>query len=158
MYRRSKAIAIESVIVMVVLIMLAFVVFLVIRSGTGAYEEILDQKQNTESARVAYSYINMKIKQNDSDSLISVTQTKYGNTLKIDTGDGEFTTYIFFSDGALYECLTKSDMQPETDAANRITSLSGFSISMDGSYIDIVCLSVNGENRQTVRGTVGLRT
>ena len=158
MYSRNKVLAIESIVVMIVLILMAFVVFLVIRSGAGAYDGIVSDKQNTESARVAYSYINMKIKQNDAASLIDIVDTEYGNTLEMDIGETGFVTYIFFSDGALYECLTKHDMPPKVENANIITKLNAFDISLDNSCIHITCVCENDGDRKVVTGTVGLRT
>ncbi len=157
MYRRNKVLAIESIVVMFVLILLAFVVFLVIRSGAGAYENIIEGKQTSEGARVAYSYINMKIKQNDVSGRISVVDTQYGGTLKLDTSQ-DFSTYIFFCGGYLYECVTRKDDMPNADAANIITSLSGFEVKAGGSYIDVVCQSGQGESIKIFHGTVGLRT
>lgn len=158
MYIRNKVLAIESIVVMFVLILLSFVVFLIIRSGSNAYENIINEKHNAESARVAYSYINMKIKQNDSSGFISVIDTEYGDTLMIDSGDGEFCTYIFFTKGTLFECLTRKGDSPNVDASNSITGLDGFRISFGEGYIDIVCISESGGNAQTFEGTVGLRT
>lgn len=158
MYHRSKSLAIESIVVMFVLILLSFVVFLIVRSGSSAYENILNNKQNTESARVVYSFINMKVKQSDSSSLVSVVSTEYGNTLKIDTADGKYATYIYFTNGVLYECLTKQDMKPEIAASNKITELYGFDISSDGNYINIKCETKSGGSIETSEGTVGLRT
>lgn len=158
MYIRNKVLAIESIVVMFVLILLSFVVFLIIRSGADAYENIINDKQTTESARVAYSYINMKIKQSDGSGLISVVDTKFGDTLRIDSEDAEYSTYIYFSNGTLYECLTKKGNAPEIDASNSITALYGFKISLGGGYIDIVCASKSGGGIKTFEGTVGLRT
>lgn len=54
---RNKALGIETVIVMLLLILFAFVVFLVIDAGANAFENITSDKQSTTGARVAYSYI-----------------------------------------------------------------------------------------------------
>jgi len=158
MHSRNKVLAIESIVVMFVLILLSVVVFLVVRSGSQAYGNIVNDKQNTESARVAYSYINMKIKQNDAAGRVGIVETEFGNTLKIDMENDKYCTYIFFSEGTLYECLTKQDMQPKPETANRITDLYGFSITGSGNYIDIVCVSESGGASQVIKGTVGLRT
>lgn len=158
MHSRNKVLAIESIVVMLVLILLSFVVFLVVRSGSQAYGNIVNEKQNTESARVAYSYINMKIKQNDAAGRISIIETEYGDTLKIDMENEEFCTYIFFTEGTLYECLTKQDMQPKRETANRITDLNGFSLSGGGNYITVVCVGNSDGAEQVTKGTVGLRT
>lgn len=158
MHTRNKVIAIESMIVMFVLILFAFVVFLVIDSGTNAYYKITNDKLSTESARVAYSYINMKIKQNDSSGSIKVVQTEFGDTLKIDIEDSEFSSFIFYSDGFLYECLTKRDGEPSIGASNMITKLGGLKIYKDGSYIRIECVTKNGDEDEIIKGTVGLRS
>lgn len=158
MHSRNKVLAIESIVVMFILILLSFVVFLVVRSGSAAYGNIVQEKQNSESARVAYSYINMKIKQNDSAGRVRIVGTEYGDTLKIGTENDELCTYIFFTEGTLYECLTKQDMQPKKQTSNRVADLYGFSISGDGNYITVVCICESGGEMQVTKGTVGLRT
>ena len=156
MRSRGKVLAIESIVVMLVLLVFACVVFLVIDSGSNVYDKILDEKAETQSTRVAYSYIDNKIKQHDKKDCISVTDTSYGSTLKID--GGAYTTYIFYADGAMYECLTKEAVEPSISAANKITSLGGLEFHRDGAMIHIVCTYGSGESRQSVEGTVGLRS
>ena len=158
MHSRSKVFAIESVSVMLVLILFAFVVFLLISSGSHAYDHILDQKKATESARVAYSYINMKIKQNDTAGSISVAETSFGSALKIDLDDSSYCTYIFHADGGLYECLTLQEIAPSVDAANLITKISRFGLRHDGALLRIWCESQSGEDTQIMEGVVSLRT
>lgn len=153
-----KAFAVESVAVMLVLILFAAAVFVVIGAGAAAFEGIIDRKTNTEAARVAYSYINMKIKQNDAASLIDVVPTDFGGALRIELPDDEYVTYIFFADDTLYECIARKDAQPRVEAANNITKLGGFGISRDGQSIRITCVCGRGGKTQTVQGVVGLRT
>ena len=121
---RSKSIGIETITVMLLLVLFAFVVFIVIDAGSNAFKDITTDKQSTMSARVSYSYISMKVKQNDTSGAVSVGQTKYGDTLRIDNSD--YSTFIFYSEGALYECVTKMDGSPSVGAANKISSLDGF--------------------------------
>jgi len=156
MRSRGKVLAIESIVVMLTLILFAFVVFLVIDAGTGAYDKILGEKDTTQSARVAYSYIDAKIKQHDKQDCISVTETAFGNTLRIDSG--AYTTYIFYADGALFECLAKADTPPKISAANKITDLGGIDLVDSGDVIHIRCTCGSGEARRVVEGTVGLRS
>ncbi len=107
---RNKAFAIESIAVMFVLIIFAFTVFVVIDAGSSAFDNIVGEKRLAETARVAYSYINTKVRQNDAVSRIDVADTGFGKALQIAFEDGEYLTYIFFSDGALYECIAKKDV------------------------------------------------
>jgi len=158
MHGRSKAISVELVMVMLVLIVFALVVFSLIGAGSNAYSRILGDKENTQSARVAYSYINMKLKQNDTVGCVSVEETEFGNTLIIRSADGEYVTYLFCSEGVLYECVTGEGMQPSIAAANRITILKDFKLERHGAYIDITCVCESGDRLLTVEGTVGLRS
>lgn len=153
---RNKQKGIETISVMMLLVLFAFVVFLVIDAGTNAFSNISQDKQSTMSARVAYSYIGMKVKHNDSAGVISVTQTKYGDTLKIESE--RYSTYIFFCKGGLYECLTKPNAEPNVDAANKITELDGFALSMDGNVLLVECMFGSGGKDSVVKGTIGLRS
>lgn len=158
MNTRSRALSVEMVMVMLVLIVFALVVFSLIGAGTNAYSGIIDNKQNTQSARVAYSYINMKLKQNDEAGCVSVEETDFGNALVILSEDGEYVTYLFCSDGTLYECVTAEGDTPSIAAANRITTLEDLTLERHGYYIDIICVCKSGESLLTVEGTVGLRS
>ncbi len=157
-HSRSKVFAIESISVMLVLILFAFVVFLLISSGSHAYDHIIDEKKTTESARVAYSYINMKIRQNDVAGRIAVTQTSFGSTLRIDLDDSDYCTYIFFADGGLFECLTLQETAPSVEAANLITRISGFNLQREGALLRIWCECQSGGDTQVMEGVVSLRT
>jgi hypothetical protein len=141
---------------MLVLLVFACVVFLVIDSGSGVYNKILHEKDETQSARVAYSYIDNKIKQHDREGCISVVDTAFGSTLKI--ASGAYSTYIFYADGAMYECLTKDDIAPDVSSANLITELGGLKFARSGAMIHIICTCGSGESPQSVEGTVGLRS
>jgi hypothetical protein len=158
MHSRSRVFAVESISVMLVLILFAFVVVTLISSGSHAYEHILDSKKATESARVAFSFVNMKVKQNDIAGRIDIVNTAFGDALKIESDDGIYSTYIFFSEGALYECLTIKGVEPSADAGNLITELSGFELRRDGRQLDIRCTCGSGEEAETMEGVVSLRT
>ena len=154
---RNKTIGIEAITVMLLLILFAFVVFLIIDAGSNAFESITHDKQSTVGARVAYSYISMKVKQSDTTDAVEVQQTEYGDTLRIDMG--KFDTYIFYSDGALYECVTKDGTMPSVSASNKITNIDGFSIARVSNALHIECVYEREENeRDIVKGVVGLRS
>lgn len=158
MHARSKVLAVESITVMLFMVLFALVTFLVITAGSNAYNTIIDDKETTQSARTAYSYISMKIKQNDAAGCIDVVDTAFGSTLQIDTDGGQYRTYIFYADGTLYECLTRADDAPAVSAANKITAIDGFSLKKHGALITVCCECTHGKAAQTVEGTVALRT
>lgn len=153
---RNKQKGIETISVMMLLVLFAFVVFLIIDAGTNAFSNISEDKQSTMNARVAYSYIGMKVKHNDAAGVISVTQTKYGDTLKIESE--KYATHIFFCEGGLYECLTKPNAEPNVDAANKITELDGFTLSMHENALSVECVLNGGGKDSVIKGTIGLRS
>ena len=155
---RSKAVAIESLAVMIVLILFAFVVFTVIDAGAGAYAGIVEDNAKQTGARVAYSYISMKVRQNDTAGAIEVIDTKFGDTLRIDIEVRGFETYIFLSDGVLYECIAKTGTGPSVAAANKITQLDGFSLQMSGSVLNVQCEYNGGDEPDVYCGAVGIRS
>ncbi len=158
MYLRSKVLAVESISVMLVLVLFAFVTVTLISSGSSAYSHILGSKKAVESARVAYSFINMKVKQNDAAGRIDVVDTAFGSSLKIDVEGGLYSTYIFYSEGALYECLTITGCEPSVEAGNLITKLSGFEVNRSGRLLTIRCACGSGDTAEVMEGVVSLRT
>jgi hypothetical protein len=158
MYPRSKVLAVESISVMLVLVLFAFVTVTLISSGSSAYSHILGSKKAVESARVAYSFINMKVKQNDAEGRIDVVDTAFGSALKIDVEDGLYSTYIFYSEGALYECLTITGGEPSVEAGNLITKLSSFEVSRSGRLLTIRFTCGSGDTAEFMEGVVSLRT
>jgi len=159
MGNRNKALGIESLTVMIVLIIFAFVVFMVIEAGAGAYDKIVDDKQSTSGARVAYSYISMKVKQHDAAGGVAVEQSDYGDTLRLDMDDTGLCAYIFYAEGALYECIAEPEDGPSVSAANKITHLDDFRISQAGRTLRIECVYEREEGeRQVITGAVGLRS
>ena len=158
MHSRSKVFAIESIAVMLVLIIFALVVFMLIGAGSRAYGHILNNKETTARARVAYSYINMKVKQHDEQGRIDVVDTPYGSALKIDIMDGSYSTYIFFAEGGLYECLTLQGIEPSAEAGNLITRISGLEFEQEGPMLRIRCTLTSGDESQMMEGVVSLRT
>jgi hypothetical protein len=154
---RNKSIGIEAITVMLLLILFAFVVFLIIDAGSNAFESITHDKQSTVGARVAFSYINMKVKQSDTANAVNVLQTEYGDTLKISSG--AFATFIFYTEGNLYECVAKADGVPKVSASNKITKIDGFSIKQLGQHLQIECIyDRDGKSKDIIKGVVGLRS
>lgn len=155
---RNKAFAIESIAVLLLLVIFAVTVFIVVGAGAGTFDTIINEKKSTETARVACSYINMKIRQNDAAAMIDVVQTDFGNALRIEMEGADLYTYIFYSDGMLYECVTKKDTQPKVEAANAISRLLGFDIRRENNSFHLSFISDSGGQTQTVTAVVGQRT
>ena len=143
---RSRNNTIESVLVLILLVSITLSIFLLLEGGSSAYNKIMINKLSFENARIANSYINIKIKQND-----------YGNniTLKKDAIEGEdaiiiehreeelgLYTYIYFHDGILYECYVDDFDVPSLGYSEKIIEVDNVEFK---NYKDDAGITINIE-------------
>lgn len=118
---RDRTNTIETVLVTILLIIFASAIFLLVASGGEAYKNILANRESLGRARVASSYISVKIRQNDTSGAVYVTDEAADDqkTLVIvHSNELEgYISYIFFNDGALYESFVSEDTKPGVDNA-----------------------------------------
>jgi hypothetical protein len=114
---------------MVILLMIVFAVSIsvLIYQGSQTYRIILKDKELAENNRIALSYINMKIKQNDTKDAINLDSFPpiKDDVLVISHHGLEkgLITYIFFYEGALWECYTDSVL--DLTISSKIIDLDG---------------------------------
>jgi len=122
-----KRVSVESVLVMFLFILFTASIGVLIVEGQGAYEHIIESKNQNENLRIAHSYIQKRIKQNNHMEHIFVIENPYNdhNVLKIDlSGDEEgYFTYIFYDEGKLYEMLAYKDEEPKKELSEVIVEL-----------------------------------
>lgn len=135
MESRRIQMAFESLLVMLLLIIFAVSSCIMIVEGSKSYENIIHKKEIQEDARTAFSYINMRIKQNDVAGHIKVYPNFYQgkNVLAlIHSGEEEgYITYIFWSDDKLYECYTDIGTPPDVELSSVISPIDFFEIQYD---------------------------
>jgi hypothetical protein len=128
--------SIESFLVMVLMIVFTISTALIIVEGKQAFERVIENKEEDEEARIALSYVNKRIKQNDFLGNIEVIENgvEGRQALRIahDYEDGLYT-YIFYDAGMLYECYT--DMVPTINLSTEIIPVKGVSFNQEGSLI-----------------------
>lgn len=128
--------SIESFLVMLLMIIFTVSISFIIIEGKGAFERVTENKIEDENARIAFSYINKRIKQNDEINRVEVIENGVeGNTaLKISHSYEEgLYTYIFYYDGILYECYT--DMEPSLKLSTEIIPVQNLTFDQSGSRI-----------------------
>lgn len=107
---RRIHVSVESIMVILLMILIAISISVLIYNGSLTYRNIIDNKNVEENTRIALSYINMRVKQNDNAGQITVDSQAYegNNALVIThTGDEEgLFSYIYHYDGFLWECYT----------------------------------------------------
>jgi prepilin-type N-terminal cleavage/methylation domain-containing protein len=122
---------IELVLVMALLVIFGLSTFTLVVSGSGAYKNILDKKEANSELRVAISYINMRIRQNDSVDSVRVEKSPFGNDAAIVTEEvidnSTYETWIFWHEGKLREALVRQGESVTVDISFVIADIDGFS-------------------------------
>ncbi|MCK8061380.1 MULTISPECIES: DUF4860 domain-containing protein [unclassified Fusibacter] len=159
---RRKNVSIESFLVIILMMIFATAVCILIVQGSATFERALEKKTSEENLRIAMSYINMSIKQNDSLDSITLTQNAFkdSDALKLSHGQEEqgLVTYIFYYDGYLYECYT--DTKPSLELSTPIVKLDGMTISSEkeGGLIVITYNHLLNHKEVEIDQRIALRT
>lgn len=110
MMKRRIHVSVESLMVILLMIMFAVAISVLIYEGSVTYRNIITNKNNEENTRIAMSYINMRIKQNDILDRVTVDENAFEgeDVLTIWHHDAEegLVSYIYLKDGILWECYT----------------------------------------------------
>lgn len=115
--------------------------------AADVYSETVKQSgYNTDSA-VALSYVTEKIHHSDEQGAIEAGTFAGSDALVIH--QGEYITYIYAYDGALYELYQKADAQIPPEAGTQILNISSFSIEDKGSLLHISCEGADGSISET---------
>lgn len=161
---RSRTSIIETLLVTIILIFFSVAVFSLVASGSDTYKKIIDNKDDLSQARVALSYINVKIRQNDtsnnvyiSDEIFSQTNTliiKHTGILK------GMITYIFYDNGVLWECFIQDSIKPDKEMAMKVSAVDSLKLSDsdEGNIIHIEAGYHIGDKAKTLKNNIILRT
>lgn len=118
---RRIHVSVESIMVTLLLIMFAVAISVLIFEGSSTYRSIIDSRHEEENIRIALSYVNMRVKQNDVGGNIYVDDKLLpdSNVLVIHHyGEEEgLLSYIYYLDGYLYECYTDGPLDQELSTA-----------------------------------------
>lgn len=126
---------IELIFVMALVAIFGVTTFTLVASGSSAYRNIIKKKDANSELRVALSYINMRVRQNDSEGsiLIKGSPSGYGNAVvvseKIDMATYE--TWIFWDSGRLWEAYIEEGEPVEIDKSSPIAELDGIAINYE---------------------------
>ncbi|MBC7959189.1 MAG: DUF4860 domain-containing protein [Vallitaleaceae bacterium] len=164
METRKRNISLESILVMILLIIFAISACTMIIQGSQSYDSILEDKENAENARIALSYINMRVKQNDVGGKISLEKSAVeGRDALMIKHSGEeegYLTYIFWSDNKLWECYTDALTEPSITLSSQIVSLDGLSFDFNekGQTLQVSVKYQYGKDLLNLKSIIALRS
>lgn len=162
MYNKRIKTSVESIMVILLMIIFAASICLLIFEGSRTYRAIINNKVTDENVRIALSYVNMRIKQNDVEDhiLIEANQPLYGDVLTIHHhGDEDgLTSYIYHKDGHLYECYTDGSI--DHNLSSEIIPIEGinFRYNTEGSQIVTTITYLDAQSTKDIVQLTTLRT
>lgn len=126
-------ILLELVMMVALIFLFGMAIYQIISQGKSTKEKIIARKTAQIDARIALSFLNVKIKQNDiKDRIkIKVFEQNQKNALVIEerTLDTNYDRWIYYYDGKLYECITDVGEQPIEELSTQIAVINDFNIS-----------------------------
>jgi hypothetical protein len=126
---------VELVLVLLLLLLFGVTTFTLIFAGSDTYQRISDNKNAETDARIALSYLNVKIRQNDMAGKIEVKNFpgtgKPALVLHDTRPESDLITWIFWERGMLLECLISEGEIPSSDLSFLIVEVDDFTVSYD---------------------------
>ena len=162
--KKSGASLIELVMVMMILALFGFTIYTVMAIGVGTQQKIMDEKDAQTDARIALSYINVRLRQNDSMGMIDVRPIGLTgqNAIVVHerTDEYDMDTWIYFHNNALYECLVLPGEEPQELFGFHIADIGMLDIVMDTDSNTITCTVYYeyGGLQESLSATVFLRS
>lgn len=152
----------EIIMSMVLLTLFTICIFVLIATGNNTEEKIIVQNEIKNNARIASSYINVKLKQNDISNKIMIKENPntQRDALVIQEGmlQKKTDTWIYYDQGYLLECVTDSNSSPTNDVATKIAKVDGFTVSMEDQKIKSYISYFYNNEPHTVEQIVVLRS
>ena len=137
---------IELIMVMVLLVLFGVTIYTIIYAGSEAQRHIISDKDAEINARIALSYVNVKLRQNDMAGKISVQENPLTgqNAIVIrdyDEQGAPFDTWFFHADDGIYEFIGLEGELPDIDLSLPIIEMEGlgYAIAYDEGRRSITC-------------------
>ena len=159
---RKIHVSVESIMVILLMILFAISISVLIFNGSVTYRNIIDNKNQEENIRIALSYVNMRIKQNDMSDRIVVTKEAFKgeDVLSIyHHGDEEgLVSHIYYADGYPWECYTEGPI--DHYLSSEIIDIQGIRFDMDeeGRWVTSTLEMRNNKDNITLTQLTALRT
>jgi type II secretory pathway pseudopilin PulG len=126
---------VELLLVMMLLLVFGVTIFTLIYSGSETYQRISNNRNAESDARIALSYLNVKLRQHDYAEGLDVKPfpgtDRDALVLYDQTLDGNLETWIFWSEGQLLECLISEGETPDVNLSFTIVDIENFEIAYD---------------------------
>ena len=110
----------------------------VVLFGANVYHKVVSELDGNSEVRTSISYVSNKVRAADARDV--TVQTVNGHQMLVigSQYDGKkYSTCIYQYQGSLYELFTGAEIQPVLGNGDKITPLSGFTVSKSGDRLTV---------------------
>ena len=126
---------IELMLVVALLALFSIATLTLVVSSGGAYKSIIEKKELDSGLRIALSYIDTKVKQNDMENMLrlDINPAGDGSALVIEEviKGSSYETWIYLSGGKLREVMIEKGDPVQDDLGFEIADIEGFGAEYD---------------------------
>ncbi|MCC8052202.1 MAG: DUF4860 domain-containing protein [Clostridiales bacterium] len=132
------------------LLLITFALFALVLAGTGAlvYQNSIESLDENYTSRTAVSYVAEKVRQYNSEGLVSLSEVEGIPALRLSSdadADTATCTYIYFYEESLCELLVRAETTPQAAMGTPLVELSDFTIEQAGELLRVTAVSPDGE-------------
>lgn len=155
---------IELVLVIALLALFGVATLSLVVSGSAAYENINSKKDLDSELRVALSYLDTKVRQNDSEGALRLESNPAGDGSALVVteiiGDTQYETWIYLSGGKLREVLIDKDEPVLDDLGFEIAEIDGLAAEFDPDkmLLHLNVWSTSGNSRQSLGTNIFIKS
>lgn len=148
--RRSTKI--DGVFVIALFTMFAVTAFLLILIGTKQYQHTADTMDTNYECRTISSYLTEKVRQNDSQGKVYISQIEDTPALAFETMENDVTyiTYIYYYENALREIVVNGSSIFSLDSGQEIIETSGFAAELVNDDLIKITITTTEQEKQTL--------
>lgn len=142
---------IDSVFVIALFTMFAVTAFLLILIGARQYQHTADNMNANYESRTISSYLTEKIRQNDSQGSIRLSQLEGTPAIAIETIENDITyiTYIYYYEDALREIVVNKQSVFSLGSGQAIIKTGGFTAEMvNNDLLKVTITTTENEKQQ----------
>ena len=143
---------IDSVFVIALFTMFAVTAFLLILIGAKQYQHTADTMDANYESRTISSYLTEKIRQNDSNGMIAITDLEGTQALALHTieNDTKYITYIYYYDNALREIVVNESSVFSLSSGQEIIKTGNFEAEMIQKNLLKITITTTTEQKHTL--------
>ena len=138
----------EVIFTMILFFLFTFAILTVLISGVSVYKNTEEIMRNRYEERTAMAYVMTRLRQGDTDGMVSVSSNEFVDSMIIITEEtlgSDYRTYIYSYEGWIYELFTEAGMEFDPNAGTRIVESDGLKFEMKQSdLLYVECVSTIG--------------